>query len=79
MCRGLPERICTCLRDLVVLSGAGGAVPITHQGLASEIGTAREVVSRTLERMEHMGVLRLSRGQVDIVDRPGLAAIARSD
>lgn len=64
---------------LLAMSGAGGTVPITHQGLASEIGTAREVVSRTLERMEHMGVLRLSRGQVDIVDRSGLAAIARSD
>ncbi len=64
---------------LLAMSDTDNIVPTTHQGLASEIGTAREVVSRTLERMEHMGVLRLSRGQVDILDRQGLAAIARSD
>ena len=62
---------------LLALSDANSIVPTTHQGLASDIGTAREVVSRSLERMVHMGLLRLSRGQVEIIDRNSLEAIAR--
>ena len=62
---------------LLALCDANNIVPTTHLGLASDIGTAREVVSRSLERMVHMGILRLSRGQVEIIDRNGLEAIAR--
>ena len=64
---------------LLALCEDHDVVPITHQGLAADVGTAREVVSRSLERMEHAGVLRLSRGQIEIVDRLGLVAIARSE
>lgn len=45
---------------------------ITHQVLAAEIGTAREVVSRKLKRFESDGLIRSSRGRVEIVDRDAL-------
>ena len=45
---------------------------ITHQVLAAEIGTAREVVSRKLKRFESDGLIRSSRGRVEIVDRDSL-------
>lgn len=45
---------------------------ITHQVLAAEIGTAREVVSRKLKRFEADGLIRSSRGRVEIVDRDAL-------
>lgn len=49
---------------------------ITHQVLAAEIGTAREVVSRKLKRFESDGLIRSSRGRVEIVDRENLRALS---
>ncbi|MCR8842678.1 Crp/Fnr family transcriptional regulator [Paenibacillus sp. SC116] len=37
---------------------------ITHDHLAIELGTAREVISRTLKGMEKEGLISLSRGQI---------------
>ncbi len=42
----------------------------THQKIADELGTAREVVSRTLKEFEKLGHLRLSRGIVRVVHIP---------
>lgn len=50
---------------------------ITHQDIAVELGTAREVVSRHLKRFESEGWVRLGRGQVSIIDRPRIEALAR--
>ena len=49
---------------------------ITHQQLAVELGTAREVVSRHLKRFERDGWVRLGRGHVDILDAATLTALA---
>ena len=40
----------------------------THQCLANEVGTSREVVSRSLGLLETAGYIKLTRGQVEIVD-----------
>src|SRR6056297_170309 len=42
-----------------------GAITITHQELAVELGTAREVVSRLLKELERKGRLRLARGKIE--------------
>lgn len=39
---------------------------ITHQELAVELGTAREVVSRLLKELERRGQVRLARGRVEL-------------
>ena len=39
----------------------------SHQKIASELGTAREVVSRTLKKIEHQGDISLSRNEIKIV------------
>lgn len=39
-------------------------IRITHQELAVELGTAREVVSRLLKEQERQGNVRLSRGRI---------------
>lgn len=49
---------------------------ITHQVLAAEIGTAREVVSRKLKRFEADGLIRLVRGRVEILDRENLEVLS---
>jgi CRP/FNR family transcriptional regulator len=46
--------------------------------LATELGTAREVISRTLAEFHRRGWVEQSRGQVDLVGREGLERLARS-
>lgn len=48
----------------------------THQQIADELGTAREVVSRQLKRLEQKNVVSLGRGQIDITDRDYLQKLA---
>lgn len=57
---------------LVSLAGDRGELSITHDALAAEIGSAREVVSRQLARFERAGLVALSRGKVVLKSRPGL-------
>lgn len=59
-----------------VLLGRGTTIHETHQQLADELGTAREIVSRLLRRFEVAGVVRLGRERVEIVDAAGLRSIA---
>ena len=42
-------------------------VQTTHQEIAIQLGTAREVVSRLLKRMEHNGHLKLKRGCIHVI------------
>ncbi|RNB84710.1 Crp/Fnr family transcriptional regulator [Brevibacillus fluminis] len=42
---------------------------ITHDQLSMELGTVREVISRTLKGMEREGMLRLGRGQITHIQR----------
>jgi len=57
------------LMDLLVTKTAGGAYPYyaTHESIASDLGTAREVVSRLLKDMESKGIVRLSRGKIQLL------------
>jgi CRP/FNR family transcriptional regulator len=57
-------------------SGSGSRIDATHQDLASAIGSAREVVSRRLDVLRDRGVVDLGRGNVTIVNRRALEAIA---
>jgi CRP/FNR family transcriptional regulator len=40
---------------------------ITHQQLAGQLGTAREVISRLLKQMEREGMISLERGKIRII------------
>ncbi|MCB0730195.1 MAG: Crp/Fnr family transcriptional regulator [Ignavibacteriae bacterium] len=44
----------------------GNCLKITHQHIASEIGTSREVVSRILKELETQKIIILSRGSIKI-------------
>ncbi|XME03091.1 Crp/Fnr family transcriptional regulator [Lachnospiraceae bacterium C1.1] len=43
---------------------------ITHETIANNLGTAREVVSRVLKYLEREGRLQLSRGEVTLLSDP---------
>ncbi len=47
-------------------------VKATHQEIASELGTSREVVSRILKDLEHQKSIRVSRGEIELIDMTGL-------
>lgn len=47
-------------------------VEITHEKLADEVGTAREVVSRHLKQMETAGLIQLERGAISLANPAGL-------
>ena len=53
-----------------------GRLSATHQSLAMELGTAREVVSRQLKEFERRGWVQLHRGALDVVDGGGLERLA---
>ena len=54
----------------------GGRIQITHQEIAAELGTSREVVSRILEGFASAGLIGSSRGQVEVLDQEGLQSRA---
>lgn len=50
----------------------GNPIPVTHQEIAAELGSSREVVSRILEDFVDRGLIHLARGAVEVLDFPGL-------
>jgi CRP/FNR family transcriptional regulator len=56
----------------ILLASGETRVSRTHQELADELGTAREVVSRHLKRLEHLGWVGLGRGSIELLDMNGL-------
>lgn len=54
------------LEEWLLGRAARGPVLITHQELAVELGTAREVVSRLLKELEKRDMVRLSRGRIEV-------------
>jgi CRP/FNR family transcriptional regulator len=55
---------------------AGQQIKVTHQVLATELGTAREVISRQLKDLEGRGLVQLQRGCIDLQDVDGLKKLA---
>lgn len=61
---------------LVQLGAVDGVVKTTHQGLATELGTAREVISRQLQEFQRRGWIETGRGVVRLNDVPALRHLA---
>ncbi|MFK7837428.1 MAG: Crp/Fnr family transcriptional regulator [Sulfitobacter sp.] len=65
-------------QKLLELRGSDDVLHLTHQQLALELGTAREVISRQLKEFERRGWLNLSRGQIELRDTPAVERLAQS-
>ena len=61
------------LASLLVTQGP--VLDVTHQQIADELGTVREVVSRRLKVLELQGLVRLKRGQVEVLDLKRLSRV----
>lgn len=51
----------------------GDIIEMTHDDIAVELGTAREVISRLIKNLEKEGFIQLSRGKIRVVSRQALA------
>lgn len=63
-------------RLAALLLGHGREVRTTHQQLAQDLGSVREIVSRLLKGFEHRGLVKLRRETIEILDPAGLRQLA---
>jgi len=61
-------------KKLISMSKTCNIVNITHQGLATELGTAREVISRELKEFQMRGWITQSRAKITVVEADKLSA-----
>ena len=64
-------------RLATLLLGKGRVIHVTHQALADELGSVREIVSRLLKTFAEQGLVSLGREQIEIVDPARLRQIAQ--
>ena len=57
---------------LLTRSQVQNPLRITHQEIASELGSSREVISRLVEDLSARGFLRVGRGEIEILDADAL-------
>lgn len=50
---------------------------LTHESIAKDMGTAREVVSRTLKQFQKQGILEMGRGKIMLLDLSKLEHIKK--
>ena len=65
-------------RLAALLLARGDDIRATHQALADELGSVREIVSRLLKSFEDRGWVDLSRERIAIVDRAALQQLTRA-
>jgi len=65
-------------RLAALLLARGDDIRATHQALADELGSVREIVSRLLKSFEDRGWVDLSRERIAIVDRAALEHLSRA-
>lgn len=63
---------------LLELAGNGEVIHATHQFLATELGTAREVISRTLSEFQRRSWVEQARGEIRLTGKAGLGRLARA-
>ncbi|MFN3984775.1 MAG: Crp/Fnr family transcriptional regulator [Rhodocyclaceae bacterium] len=63
-------------RLAALLLGHGRVLQITHQQLADELGSVREIVSRLLKGFAAQQLVRLGREQIEIIDAAALRRLA---
>lgn len=61
-----------------LLKADGKVIKITHQELATQLGSVREVISRHLKRFEENGWISLNRGTISINDSAALKKMTKN-
>lgn len=72
--KSMDQRIAKFLLEESVIEGTN-RLSITHETIANHLGTHREVVTRMLRYFQNEGMVKLSRGVVELTDEDGLNAL----
>lgn len=62
--RRMDERLADYLEE----KSSNGLLEATHQAIAADLGTSREVVTRILRDMEQRGEVKLGRGSIELIN-----------
>ena len=73
MWKSFDKRLAQFLLEESALEGS--SLKLTHETIANHMGTAREVVTRMLRYFQSEGMVRLTRGAVEITDARALQAL----
>ena len=73
------QRMDIRLAQKLLALGQGGVVKATHQQLAAELGTAREVISRQLSEFQRRDWIKQSRGTIEVLDAGSIARLAGTE
>ena len=74
--KSLDKRIANFLLEEMAIEG-GNRLHTTHETIANHLGTRREVVTRMLRYFQGEGMVKLSRGVVEISDEKKLIYLSR--
>lgn len=72
----LDARLAAALLTHAALKGGAAPILITHQQLADELGTVREMISRLLDDFARQGMLALGRGRIEVTAPQQLRQLA---
>ena len=75
MWKSVDKRLATFLLEESNLEDSP-CLKITHEKIANHLGTAREVVTRMLRYFQNEGMVKLTRGAIEITDRKRLIALS---
>jgi len=64
---------------LLDMPAKGNILKVTHQALATELGTAREVVTRQLQEFQRRGWIDLSRGSIKVLNADALVELSSAN
>ena len=76
MWKSFDKRLAAFLLEESAVEGTD-ALKITHEKIANHMGTAREVVTRMLRYFQSEGMVKLTRGSVDLTDTGKLRALCK--
>ena len=78
MWRSFDKRLAEFLLEEMQLEGSP-VLKITHEKIANHLGTAREVVTRMLRYFQSEGLVKLTRGTIEITDKAGLETLLEEE
>ena len=69
MWKSLDKRVAAFLLEEMSIEGTD-QLKITHETIANHLGSHREVITRMLRYFQNEGMVKLSRGMIEIIDAP---------
>ena len=75
MWKSFDKRLASFLLEEAAIEGTN-ILKITHEKVANHLGTAREVVTRMLRYFQSEGMVKLTRGGIELADMEKLRAVA---